>query len=660
MKLDEFFPEKTFKVSYLDKKWMSPQLKNLNRKTKREFYKNRKSLKWKKLKKKFKTLKRKTIKTFYAEFVSELKESNPAKWYGMAKRLGTEQRNKSGELSVECLKGLTNKEAAEQVATHFSKISQEYSPLDKTKLPAYLPAPEVLQVKEEDVAERLYKLKSRKSTQPIDIPSKLRKQFPCELAVPLTDIINACLAEHKYPQLWKHEWVIPAEKIFNPIEMKDLRKISLTSEYSLIFEGIIKEWVLQDKAPKVDASQYGNQKGTSTEHLMVNLMDKLLRLLDNNNTCSAVIASLVDWASAFDKQDPTLGIQKFIKMGVRPSITPLLVSYLTDRQMQVRFNDVYSGTYSLPGGGPQGTLLGLIEYFVQSNDNADSIDPELRFKFVDDLTFLELVMLTGLLTEYNFKQQVASDIGIDEHYIPAENLKTQSDLDMIAKWTDENKMKLNTDKSNYMVFSRSEKEFATRLCINGETLNRVEETKLVGVWLTTWLDWDKNTREICKKAYARMTMVTKLKYAGVPEVDLLHIYILYIRSLLEYCSVVWHSTLTLDQSKDLESIQKLCFKIILGQKYTGYEDALEYFCLDKLSDRREKKCLEFGLKCLLHPVHSRMFPVNPNTLKNPNNTRHSEHFTVNWAKSESYRQSAIPHIQRLLNRYVSNQKKGRQ
>ena len=71
--------------------------------------------------------------------------------------------------------------------------------------------------------------------------------------------------------------------------------------------------------------------------------------------------------------------------------------------MQVRYNGAYSGTYTLPGGGPQGTLLGLIEYFIQSNDNADSVDPDLRFKFVDDLSVLELVMLGGLLTEYNFE-----------------------------------------------------------------------------------------------------------------------------------------------------------------------------------------------------------------------------------------------------------------
>ena len=66
--------------------------------------------------------------------------------------------------------------------------------------------------------------------------------------------------------------------------------------------------------------------------------------------------------------------------------------------MQVRYNGAYSGTYSLPGGGPQGTLVGLIEYFVQSNDNADCVDPDLRFKFVDDLSILELVMLSFSLS----------------------------------------------------------------------------------------------------------------------------------------------------------------------------------------------------------------------------------------------------------------------
>ena len=62
---------------------------------------------------------------------------------------------------------------------------------------------------------------------------------------------------------------------------------------------------------------------------MVKLMDKLLNLLDKNTDHSAVIASLVDWSSAFDRQDATLAIQKFIQMGIRPSVVPILASYLT-------------------------------------------------------------------------------------------------------------------------------------------------------------------------------------------------------------------------------------------------------------------------------------------------------------------------------------------
>ena len=120
-------------------------------------------------------------------------------------------------------------------------------------------------------------------------------------------------------------------------------------------------------------------------------------------------------------------------MGVRPELVPVLASYLTDKKMQVRFNNYFSSTHPLPGGGPQGTLIGLIEYLVQSNDNADCVDPEMRFKYVDDLTILELLLLSGLLTEYNFRQHVASDIGIDELYVPATSFKTQDNINQIQE-----------------------------------------------------------------------------------------------------------------------------------------------------------------------------------------------------------------------------------
>ena len=48
--------------------------------------------------------------------------------------------------------------------------------------------------------------------------------------------------------------------------------------------------------------------------------------------------------------------------------------------MKVRFNGEESEFLDLVGGGPQGTLLGQIEYLVLSNDNADCVSVEDRFK----------------------------------------------------------------------------------------------------------------------------------------------------------------------------------------------------------------------------------------------------------------------------------------
>ena len=409
---------------------------------KREFYRNRKSVKWLKLKKKFKVLKKKTVQSFYSNFVSEMKLTNPGKWYTLAKRLGAEKQT-SAELNVNCLKGLSDKEAAEEIAKHFSSISQEYSPLSTDNLPAYLPADHVLSVSINDVAKRIASLKIRKSTLPIDLPSKLRKLFHWELAYPLTDIINSCLSSHYYPVIWKHEYVIPVEKIPSPDSLNDLRKIALTSEFSLIFEGFIKDWILNDIEPCIDTAQYGNMKGTGTENLLVNLMDRILQLLDSNSHRSAVIASLLDWSSAFDRQDSSLAIRKFLEMGVRASLLPVLVSYLTDRRMQVRLNETFSEIYSLPGGGAQGTLLGGLQYLVQSNDNANCVPEDMRFKFVDDLSILELVLLSALLREYNVNQHVPNDIGVDELFISPNSLKMQGYLDQISSWTKDNQMKLN-------------------------------------------------------------------------------------------------------------------------------------------------------------------------------------------------------------------------
>ena len=539
------------------------------------------------------------------------------------------------------------------IAQDCASIANEYSPLDTTQLPAYLPSLPPPQVTEYSVYKRLENLKKTKSTLSLDLPNEIRKAFSLELATPVTDIINTCLNQQIFPTLWKEELVTPVPKILFPKIFRDLRKISSTSDFAKLYEGYLKDWIMDDISPNIDVGQYGGQKGIGTEHLVVALVDRVLKLLDSNTERSAIIAAFVDWQAAFDRQDPTLAIDRFLALGVRTSLIPVLVSYLSERRMRVKFNGETSSEHPLNGGGPQGTLIGQIEYLVNSNDNADSVDPDDRFKYIDDLSVLELVMMTGILREYNFHEHVASDIGIGQSFLPPASYNTQDTLDGISAWTARNMMLLNEEKSNYMVFSRSQEDFVTRLTLNNTKLERLNASKILGVWITEDLTWSRNTKEICLKAYARMSLITKLKYVGVQRDDLIDVYKLFIRSLLEYCSVVFHSSLTLENVQDLERIKKTALRVILKDAYEDYQSALLLCGLGTLHARRESRCLDFALKCVDHPRNARFFPLQHVP---PYELMKTEKFVVNFAKGSIYKKSAIPQLQRMLNEHCEKTK----
>jgi hypothetical protein len=103
---------------------------------------------------------------------------------------------------------------------------------------------------------------------------------------------------------------------------------------------------------------------------------------------------------------------------------------------------------------------------------------------------------------------------------------------------------------------------------------------------------------------------------------------------------MWHSGLTTDQITSLERFQKTCLRVILGDNYVSYSSALEMCILVTLFERREERCLSFVSKCLKHPLHKRIYPLNENNADNQHISR--EKYMVNFARTDAYRISAIP------------------
>ena len=382
---------------------------------------------------------------------------------------------------------MSDQEQSEVIADKFAQIQNEYESLktDDISVPPF---------KEQDVPQfvpaqvwcLLAKIRTNKATVHGDFPAKLIKHFAAYLAEPFSDIINTSVRRGEYPDIYKFEISTPIPKSYPTQSTSQLRNISGLFNWDKLFEKLIAELMIKDMEAKMDPSQYGNKKGSSIQHYLIKMIHRILGSLDNNSKGDtfAVIANLVDWNNAFPRQCPKLGIESFIQNGVRPSLIPVLINYFQDRKMSVKWHGVQSAPRDIKGGGPQGATLGILEYLSQSNHSADCVDKNDRFKFIDDLSILEIVnLLTVGITSFNLKVQVPSDVPSHNQFIPAQNLKSQHWLDVINEWTKNQKMIINQKKTKSMIFNYTEKyQFTTRLMLNDEIVELLDSTQPLGYY----------------------------------------------------------------------------------------------------------------------------------------------------------------------------------
>ena len=370
------------------------------------------------------------------------------------------------------------------------------------------------------------RVKTNKATVLGDFPPKLIKMFAAYLAEPLTDIINASVRRGEYPRLYKYEISTPVPKKFPPKNTSEIRNISGLLTFDKIFETLLSQLMIEDMKPNIDPKQYGNEKGVSIQHYLIEMIHRILSAVDNNSKGDtfAVVANLIDWNNAFPRQCPKLGIESFIRNGVRPALIPVLINYFQDREMSVKWHGCRSSKRKVAGGGPQGATIGLLEYLSQSNNCADMVSESERFRFLDDLSILEIINLLAVgLASFNIKGQVPNNLHTHNQIIPSQNLKSQQWLDEISSWTTNHKMKINCEKTKTMIFNFTDKyQFGTELKIDGSLIEEIDSTLLLGTIITKDLKWDQNTAHLVKKANAKMELLRRVASFGASEEDLLN------------------------------------------------------------------------------------------------------------------------------------------
>ena len=295
----------------------------------REYTANGKSEKYFKLKKEFTEKYLKASQKYLKENVENLKVSNPARAYSILKRMGA----RPGELvdnkiNIPDHENSMPVEIANKIVQHFSKISKEFPPLSAQSLPqrvlTKLKNPDcdsnIPLLDEHHVYSKIKKANKPKSGVPGDLPKKIIDEFGPELSTPILAIFNQIIQSSrdgpvKWPEAWKLEYGTPLPKNQNPQTEDDLRIISLTSFFSKVLESFVVDWLKEYIGKQMDPKQFGGNKGDSTNHYMIELINFILYNLDYNEPV-AVLLCTIDFAKAFNRIDHNLVIIRLSDMGV--------------------------------------------------------------------------------------------------------------------------------------------------------------------------------------------------------------------------------------------------------------------------------------------------------------------------------------------------------
>jgi hypothetical protein len=399
----------------------------------------------------------------------------------------------------------------------------------------------------------------------------------------------------------------------------DLRPISLTPFCSKVAEHFVVMWLLEFIGDQIDFRQYGGQKGNSITHYIIEFVNFILSCQDSSDQ-TAIMACMIDFSKAFNRQNHNLLVAKLSDMGVPGWLLKIVIGFLTDRKMIVKYKGSHSNIKSLPGGGPQGTLLALLLFIVLINDigfegqqnNAGELITskrnmkminEIHLKYVDDLTLAEAINLPEQLVKVPVSQRPQPDCfhARTGHALPLENSKVFNQLKKTRDYAKTNEMKLNYKKTKVIVFNPCRSiDFMPEISIDDHELEVVDEIRLLGLILRSDMKWTSNTENMVKKANKRLWMLRRLKNLGANSIDLVEVYTKQIRCVLELAAPAWQGSLSQVEKQDLERVQKSACHIILGESYSSYRDSLKILGLDPLESRRNALALKFAVKSEKH------------------------------------------------------------
>ena len=369
----------------------------------------------------------------------------------------------------------------------------------------------------------------------------LKAILPC-ISTPLLHVINLSFSTGIVPLEIKVGKIVPIYKGGDSSKYCNYRPISLLTVFSKVFERLMYYQLISfiETNNILYDYQCGFRKKYSTDIALISIVDKILNAFENGQYAVGIF---IDLAKAFDTVNHKILLEKLNYYGIRGVANEWLCSYLSERKQCTQFNDSISNFENISCGVPQGSILGPLLFILYLNDLQNVSDVLFFLMYADDTN----MFISG-----------------DDLAVLNETINTE--LPKIHTWFNANKLSLNVQKTNYMLFHSNRRKVNSNslsISINDCIVNEVYQTKFLGIIFDCCLTWKPHVDYLCKKLSKNFFLLSNAR--KIVDNDLMvKLYNTFIYSYIQYGIVVWGNAKA-NAIDRLISFQKRTLKMIAGK-----------------------------------------------------------------------------------------------
>ena len=380
---------------------------------------------------------------------------------------------------------------------------------------------------EEEVL-KIIKSTPNKSCELDPIPTSLVLECISVLLTPITNIVNYSLQEGSFPSCFKTAHVTPLLKKagLDKNILKNYRPVSNLSYISKLIEKAVAKQINEHIAHEgtSNENQSAYRAFHSSETALLKMQNDIATSMDKG---AAVGLVLLDLSAAFDTIDHSIlfnCLQHWY--GIDGVVLKWVQSYLNSRKQRIKIDGHLSDAFQLPYGVPQGSVLGPLLFTLYTTP------------------------LSSVISKFNVTHHLYADdtqiyLKLDSRNFDSSITELTNCLEAVQAWMGNNKLKLNPDKTEFIVIGddqiRSSLKSSFPVSLLGNTMEPAESVKNLGVILDAENSMQRHVANLCRISYYHLRELRRVRRYLNHETAV-KVANALVSSRLDYCNSLLYNT----------------------------------------------------------------------------------------------------------------------